>query len=134
MILTVVVGYFHVESITTFILGSIAMIFFFDRIRVGHVLFFDLLVCVYAMKVVIEVVLPTGEKMKGEVESSAPVAQIKEEIINALLKNESPENYDLVLLPKDGRSSFSNYTLKPNDILLILPKNKTSGLVFRALT
>jgi len=79
---------------------------------------------------IINIRLPDGTMKKGEMISTASIAQIKEEIFLALLPNEPIDNYNLVHLANQENTAYHNFTLMDNDTFIILSKKSTQSKAF----
>lgn len=84
--------------------------------------------------VIVEVILPDGRNQKGEIDETASISQIKKEIMGALMSEEDPNDYNIVLIPKNESITFANYSIRPNDSLLILSKDKARRAAWKPLT
>jgi len=74
---------------------------------------------------IINIRLPDGTMKKGEMISTASIAQIKEEIFLALLPKENPDNYNLVHLASHENIAYHNFTLMDSDTFIVLSKKST---------
>lgn len=84
--------------------------------------------------VIVEVILPDGRNQKGEIDEMASISQIKKEIMGALMDKEDPNAYNIVLIPKNENITFSNYSIQPNDSLLILSKDKARKAAWKSIS
>lgn len=83
---------------------------------------------------IVNVVLPGGATKKGEVDETAPVAQIKEEIMASLAKSLNPNDYNMVHLPQDENIAYSNYTIRDGDTFIIQDKRSSRGKAWNEIS